>query len=109
MSQTQALSLQLGVFARPDADRAEVVDQVAGSLELRGAGARSTSGGRDGIRRSAPGLNGGGGGASSSDALLATERVDHLALPVAAQHPMTRALRGDVDAEVTELPEHGLR
>ncbi len=108
VTEPEPLGLQLGILAGPDTNGFEVVDKIARPLQLCSPGARRAPGGNDRLGCCAPGLNRCRSGGSRRCALGAAERIEHFALPAAAQHPMARPLRGDVDAEVAELAKHRL-
>jgi hypothetical protein len=73
--EAEPLDLQLGILTRADYDRIEVIDEVAGPLQLSGAGARRPLGGCDGIHGSAPRLERGGSCCSRAGAFLPAEGV----------------------------------
>ena len=100
MSEPQSLGLQLRVLAGADAQRSEIINEVAGPLQLGGTGARRPPGKGDGVLGIAPGLDRGGGGRSRRRTLVSAGGVEHIALPAPAQHAVARPLSGHVDAEV---------
>ena len=109
VTEPEPLGLELGVLAGPDPDGCRGPRRDRAPAAAR----RPRCSPRDARQRPPRMLHARPGPLRSRRsrcrALRAAERIEHVALPAPAQHPMAGPLRGDVDAEVADLAQHGLR